>query len=918
MANIAHAATLQRHDGTLINNITGLRGFAQFVFGISDPNHPIRDMMHALRLNHQLRPMQIRAQAHHQVQDLEALINATAEDAASLQTWFEIIRQYLGFCQIQYLQGAPVIDNENNYAYADDGAGNTVVDLAWFCNQVAYLRYGYYMDHPESRPGRVPAGQAAGAPATSTVYTNLQKTFEPPGHVYTELQKKNPEDMSYSEVESSFKQASGSISFANQAWDSNGDTYCEWRPWAKQSATLNAQCKTVLTNFRTNFPYERWKIGDLGAPYDVVPPDTSITAYNNLMYETLRTNAGVAHAFNQLEDAQCFKGILEPDATTFKMSMYGLARLIPTFITKYEDGVEAAPDLQGALYRIGDLRVIDINPHGHPNPFRYVWDLITSSRVKSDKTVGEHYLNQLNSFVLKPGSIDLSSQSINHVFQKLLDLNGYIFKHHRDYALSNEALVNKAVELLRELKIDYGDISYTSLHNEPYVMEISKLNHEASQIETVLLPISTATRARSMTGVIRQATSLRDVMAHFLSLLDKFDKPTDESTYKIDRKVDPNDTSSPWRVKLHPDDHPHATAQVHHLDVGGQAAPLSQNDVGREQLHLTINKLYESGHITDQAASVLVSQVAARPTLHSQQVLMGNTQSRQKKALSNPSARPTARFRATGGGDKGSYFGGPGQGRPAPVDLSGRGHAARAASPTRSGLGPPLPYGQRQDMMARRAPALDRRPMPPPPPPGTKLYDPGLSNRGNSTRNPFRAADANRLIGKDALGQTRPPTPPAPTKRPWDTKRLRDLGDGVKDVLSKAQESGDPLKLTPHLRKRLIGIGTSLQNAVLFVDAGRESEAEFTMEDIEYEVMMIDSEMAIHCNYHNLEPPTPIAEHVHPDSTFNFKLDVGDGDFRRGGEELDEEGSFINYSDGNFTDDDSHADFELDQVSARS
>ena len=65
---------MQRHDGTLINNITGLRGFAQFVFQMGNAAHPIRDMMHALRLNHQLRPMQNRAQAHHGVGGLEALL----------------------------------------------------------------------------------------------------------------------------------------------------------------------------------------------------------------------------------------------------------------------------------------------------------------------------------------------------------------------------------------------------------------------------------------------------------------------------------------------------------------------------------------------------------------------------------------------------------------------------------------------------------------------------------------------------------------------------------------------------------------------------------------------------------------------------------------------------------------------------
>ena len=35
----------------LVNNITGLKGFAQFVFQIGNAAHPIRDMMHALRLN---------------------------------------------------------------------------------------------------------------------------------------------------------------------------------------------------------------------------------------------------------------------------------------------------------------------------------------------------------------------------------------------------------------------------------------------------------------------------------------------------------------------------------------------------------------------------------------------------------------------------------------------------------------------------------------------------------------------------------------------------------------------------------------------------------------------------------------------------------------------------------------------------
>ena len=175
-------------------------------------------------------------------------------------------------------------------------------------------------------------------------------------------------------------------------------------------------------------------------------------------------------------------------------------------------------------------------------------------------------------------------------------------------------------------------------------------------------------------------------------------------------------------------------------------------------------------------------------------------------------------------------------------------------------------------------------------------------------------------MGKGALGQTRPPTPPAGKGRPWDVQRLRDLGAGVKDILQKAQESGNPLQLTPHLRKRLIGIGTALQNAVLLLDANRGSEIKYTMHELENPVAMADLDLREHCFLNQLAPFTLIAEHVEADRILkaDWQLtDVDDG-LRRGGIEFDDH---VFHSDANISDDGStgsHADFELDQVSDRS
>ena len=174
-------------------------------------------------------------------------------------------------------------------------------------------------------------------------------------------------------------------------------------------------------------------------------------------------------------------------------------------------------------------------------------------------------------------------------------------------------------------------------------------------------------------------------------------------------------------------------------------------------------------------------------------------------------------------------------------------------------------------------------------------------------------------MGKGTLGPTRPPTPPAGKGRPWDVHRLRDLGAGVKDVLQKAQESGDPLLLTPHLRKRLIGIGTALQNAVLLLEANREEEIECTMHDLENMVAMVDLDLEQHCFLNQLAPFMLIAEHVEPDHVLKADwqfTDANDG-LRRGGVEVDN----VFHSDANLSDDGSsgsHADFELDQVSDRS
>lgn len=145
-------------------------------------------------------------------------------------------------------------------------------------------------------------------------------------------------------------------------------------------------------------------------------------------------------------------------------------------------------------------------------------------------------------------------------------------------------------------------------------------------------------------------------------------------------------------------------------------------------------------------------------------------------------------------------------------------------------------------------------------------HDPANSTRRGADRNPFKVKDENHTFGKPAA-RIDGSAGGRQSRSTWDTARLRNFGDGIREVLSTAKQSDDgSVVLSAPLCKRLLGMSRSLGEAVLLAETGCETMIEFTPDQLEESVHLLDMDIQEEFLSQGITEFTLLSEMVPPDT----------------------------------------------------